>query len=982
MAGAERFSLIIDSKTTGTAEVEKLTLALSKVANVAENAGKKTETAAKSANDSARGLASSIQSAISDPLGTAKSKVEEFAFSLGKFGGISVGVVAGLGAIGAAAFEIVAGAGKAAEGLANFADRTGLTISQASKLSAMAKIAGVDIGALEASSRVLATALEDTGGAGAKAQKALREMGIAMYDAKGNEREMGQVTLELLEKLSNIPNNTERIALANAALGRGAKEILPLISNYADLKRAVEELGIGVDTGLTKQLAKADDEIDKLELALGRLKKQTAGAIAPIVVPIVLQLTSLVGGKKNRDLLQLGAQASNPVQMLGTLLWQSLGPDLSPTDPVPMPKPPQSVPPNALVTDDVFRSISAENFRWNASLEGLQKRREQLEKDIFAAHQKLIEPNFTDMGERAKLVQQRVEEERELTKVKAAIEAINKAEEARKKLAADILELEKKASERGLDPISKAYADLADLVKRNPKISSEQLSRATSATEQIAAAELKKIIDKGANELVAAVQELANEGEKILRDGLDDFNKRTLNAVRENINLTQSVLPSQRAQMRAEGAIRINDATAALNGPFAQAVNLQSDLSIRNKLAQDLFDIESRRIASLNPKEVTDLDRQNMMVKARGELEKAQFEAQLDYQTRLLELEKQRQDEIRQSAGELYNALKAGGAGIREFITGQADVWGKTVFQNFAVLMSKNLTGKFAIPGVKADSFAGQLLANTPFGPDPLKAAGTIQLSAANIQLDAARTMLGAVSGLSGGTTANGARSILGGIPGLFGGTTASGISTFGGTDILGNPLGSIPGGYDPTASIAFGSNVGGSKGASALTKGVGYGAAIAAGGFGVYSGIRQGGAQGFMTAAGSALGTAAMLDPEPISKAILAVAALGTGLVSALLGNPKQKRADQLQADAAGRAYTAPTGTSYFADNYGNQVDYTYQGTMRPMIVYQTNIHAIDTQSSVEFLERNGPAVASAITKTVWSGNGEEMLGTFRRAL
>jgi hypothetical protein len=56
----------------------------------------------------------------------------------------------------------------------------------------------------------------------------------------------------------------------------------------------------------------------------------------------------------------------------------------------------------------------------------------------------------------------------------------------------------------------------------------------------------------------------------------------------------------------------------------------------------------------------------------------------------------------------------------------------------------------------------------------------------------------------------------------------------------------------------------------------------------GVIGGIREGGARGITSAIGSAAGAAAALDPEPISKAILAGVALSASVVKGLFGDPK----------------------------------------------------------------------------------------------
>jgi hypothetical protein len=171
--------LLLEAKTTGQQDLDKLTDALNKFTGAAENSAKRTEDANKKASDSTRQYADLIKTALSEPIASAGVQLDKFAVSLGKPGAIAAGVVAGIAAIGVGAFELTKHYAEAAKQTINFSERLGITITQAQKLGAQAKLSGVDIGVLESSTRILATALEDSQGSGAKAYKALLQLGVA-----------------------------------------------------------------------------------------------------------------------------------------------------------------------------------------------------------------------------------------------------------------------------------------------------------------------------------------------------------------------------------------------------------------------------------------------------------------------------------------------------------------------------------------------------------------------------------------------------------------------------------------------------------------------------------------------------------------------------------------------------------------------------------------------------------------------------------
>lgn len=114
--------------------------------------------------------------------------------------------------------------------------------------------------------------------------------------------------------------------------------------------------------------------------------------------------------------------------------------------------------------------------------------------------------------------------------------------------------------------------------------------------------------------------------------------------------------------------------------------------------------------------------------------------------------------------------------------------------------------------------------------------------------------------------------------------------------------------------------------------------AGVAAAGVDVFVGattaiseFKKGGARGALGGISSVLGTAAALDPEPISKTILGVAAAVTGIAKSLLGDPKAERAKALQQEVQDNAYHEKKGVNIVEDSRtGNQVDQDFLGHIR----------------------------------------------------
>ena len=221
-------------------------------------------------------LARSFQAGITNPAEAAASAVSGLATSLGP-----VGIVAGAAAvaIGAGAFQLLSMTrefGRAAEQSLNFADRLDLTVDQAERLRIISNMAGVELGAFEGAAVKVSEALTDAAGEGKKTFEALQKLGVSTHTLTGNTRGLGPVFLDALEKLSLTRSAAERVALANDVVGKGSKQLQPLIKSYADLTAEAEKFGLFLDPSLTLKLAEADKRFDVLDQRIENARKRLA----------------------------------------------------------------------------------------------------------------------------------------------------------------------------------------------------------------------------------------------------------------------------------------------------------------------------------------------------------------------------------------------------------------------------------------------------------------------------------------------------------------------------------------------------------------------------------------------------------------------------------------------------------------------------------------------------------------------------------
>jgi hypothetical protein len=212
---------------------------------------------------------------------------------------------------------------------------------------------------------------------------------------------------------------------------------------------------------------------------------------------------------------------------------------------------------------------------------------------------------------------------------------------------------------------------------------------------------------------------------------------------------------------------------------------------------------------------------------------------------------------------------------------------------------------------------------------------------------------------------------------------------------------------------------------------GVGIGTALAAGGYGIYSGLHQGGVGGDLKAAGSAAGLAGaivgnvsklMNVASPLLSAIPlvgSIAALALPLIGGFFNNP-QRRSNAINQELSANQYQAPTALNVTQSSGGTFVDFDAHGNLRgsnlspfpqttnpylwkqthglfggpatyydvpggqtgqygapvapPVIqhIYQAGaIQAMDVQSFHDFAQRNHVAIGDAAGKAVQNAHG-----------
>lgn len=351
--------------------------------------------------------------------------------------------------------------------------------------------------------------------------------------------------------------------------------------------------------------------------------------------------------------------------------------------------------------------------------------------------------------------------------------------------------------------------------------------------------------------------------------------------------------------------------------------------------------------------------------------------AEIDYELKIAEIAKQRSERYREDAGRVFDAITSrGGGGLRDFLGGFVKQQERAVFQNISQGIFERAGG--ILGKVGQASGLGGLLRGTIFDPQN---AQTPEMRSREKNTLAIEKNTAAIQGRVAITGNPGIDSILGQLPGAtppFAGSSRSGGGFLAGVGSMfsGGLFRGLRGGdysvTGPDGRTTTASALGLTSTSGRVGNVVGSAALVGAGTYGIVSGVKQGGAQGALTAIQGGLSIASAV-PGP-QQPFIQAAALVAGLVKGLFPDSKQQRENEIRDEIAKRKYNAPSAIDRVQDRDGNSLDYDANGNLRKAggVTIIQHFNAIDAKS---FLDRSAE-VAGAITKELRGGNDPLRVG------
>lgn len=261
----------------------------------------KTEAELKKATTEANNFSATMEKA-KVALGKVGSAAEDVAK---KTKGLSTAAGGALAAIGGLALKSAA----SADELNTLSKQTGITTDDLQKMQYAADLVDVSVENITGAMTKMKKGMAE----GDFGKAAFETLGVSVRDASGELRNSNEVFYEVLQALSQIPNETERDTIAMEIFGKSADQLAGIIDDGGAALKAygdeAENLGLILDTETLTSLNDVNDTIDKLKAQAGaelaKAGAEALEALTPVLETVIDKLSQLFEWIGNLDESQM-----------------------------------------------------------------------------------------------------------------------------------------------------------------------------------------------------------------------------------------------------------------------------------------------------------------------------------------------------------------------------------------------------------------------------------------------------------------------------------------------------------------------------------------------------------------------------------------------------------------------------------------------------------------------------------------------------
>lgn len=289
----------IDENGEGSAEAIKAEAAYNRQATAVNDLGTKLNKAQTDLN-ATKGQMDNLTRGT-DEASDAMEEAGQKALTLGdvlKANIASEVIIAGVKKLASGLKDLAFGAAKSADKISTLSKQTGLSTDTLQEYAYMEELVDVSLetitGSITKLTRNMSSAKDGTGAAA----EAFAQLGVEVTNSDGSLRSAEDVFNDVIDALGKIDNQTEADALAMNLFGKSAQQLNPLIQagseTLAEYAKEAHDVGYVMSSEVLEANSKVDDAQQRLNKSTEAFKNELGSALAPVVLELVEDLSSLL----------------------------------------------------------------------------------------------------------------------------------------------------------------------------------------------------------------------------------------------------------------------------------------------------------------------------------------------------------------------------------------------------------------------------------------------------------------------------------------------------------------------------------------------------------------------------------------------------------------------------------------------------------------------------------------------------------------
>ena len=200
---------------------------------------------------------------------------------------------------------------------------TGLSTDKIQELQYAAELVDTSFETISSSMQKNLKSMSSAADGTGAAAEAYAQLGVSVTDADGNLRDSEEVYWELIDALGNVSDETERDLLAMQLLGKGARELNPLIEagseTLADLADEAHATGYVLDGETLDAFQEFDDQMARMDNGVTAAKNALGTVLLPVLNQMAGQGTDLLSQFTNAVL-----ECNGDVSQLGSVIEEMM----------------------------------------------------------------------------------------------------------------------------------------------------------------------------------------------------------------------------------------------------------------------------------------------------------------------------------------------------------------------------------------------------------------------------------------------------------------------------------------------------------------------------------------------------------------------------------------------------------------------------------------------------------------------------------